>query len=178
MGVILHSFKSFFKPEWQQYVSIILGSMLLIAGILSFFPLARFKVKLPWTGFVQKNLGTFMANPTPAALFVTGMLNGLLPCGLVYMALSATIIAPTVTNAVALMYAFGLGTTPMLIALTVIKDKTRLSGMGHIRKFVPVVMLFFGSLFVIRGMNLGIPYLSPKVAVEQNEIKSDCCHKK
>jgi hypothetical protein len=47
----------------------------------------------------------------------------------------------------------------------------------HFRKFVPVVMLFFGSLFVLRGMNLGIPYISPKVMVEQNEVKAQCCHK-
>ncbi len=178
MGAILHSFKSFFKPEWQQYISIAMGSILLVAGILSFFPSAKFNVKIPWTGFVRKQLGRFMGNPNPGSLLFTGMLNGLLPCGLVYMALSATIVAPSVFNAVTLMYAFGVGTMPMLIALTVIKDRTRLLNAGHFRKFVPVVMLFFGSLFVLRGMNLGIPYISPKVAVEQNEIKAECCHKK
>ena len=118
-----------------------------------------------------------MGHPSVFSLFITGMLNGLLPCGLVYMALSATVMAPTVLNSMMLMYAFGLGTVPMMVALTVIKDRSRIMHAVHFRKFVPVVMLLFGSLFVLRGMNLGIPYISPKVMVEQNEVKAQCCHK-
>lgn len=176
MGVLLFSFKSLFEPQVQQYISIILGGVLLIVGILSFFP-SRFTVKMPWTGFVQNNLSRFMAQPTIGTLFITGMLNGLLPCGLVYMALSASVVASTPLNAAILMYAFGIGTAPMLIALTIIKDRTKVLRANHFRKFVPVVMLFFGSLFVLRGMNLGIPYLSPKITMEQNEVKAECCHK-
>lgn len=177
MGAVLYSFKSLFQPQVQQYISIILGAMLLILGIMSFFPSGRFAVKIPWAGFVQRKLGKFMGSPSVFSLFVTGMLNGLLPCGLVYMALSATVVAPTVYNAVLLMYAFGLGTVPMMVALTVIKNGVSVMQLVHIRKFVPVVMLFFGCLFVLRGMNLGIPYISPKVAIEQNEVKAECCHK-
>lgn len=176
LGIILFSFKSVFNPQVQQYVSIILGGFLLIVGIFSFFP-GRFTIKLPWTSFVQRRLAGFMSHPGMTSLFFTGMLNGLLPCGLVYMALSASVVAPTAVTAAVMMYAFGLGTMPMLIALTVIKDRTKLLHAGHFRKFVPVVMLFFGSLFVLRGMNLGIPYLSPKITMEHNEVKAQCCHK-
>lgn len=176
LGVILFSFKSLFNPQVQQYVSIVLGGILLVAGIMSFFP-GRFTVKLPWTTFVQRNLSRFMAKPKVYTLFITGMLNGMLPCGLVYMALSASVVAPTALNAAILMYAFGVGTVPMMVALTVLKDRTKLMQASHFRKFVPVVMLFFGSLFVLRGMNLGIPYVSPKITVEQNEVKAECCHK-
>lgn len=177
MGAVLYSFKSFFRPEWQQYISIILGISLLIVGLFSFIPSSRFSIKLPWTNFIQRHLSKFMGNPSIGTLFITGLLNGLLPCGLVYMALSASLIAPTATHAIALMYSFGLGTVPMLITLTVIKNRATFLNMAHFRKFVPVVMLFFGSLFVLRGMNLGIPYVSPKVVVEQQAIKADCCHK-
>lgn len=176
LGVVLFSFKSIFTPQVQQYVSIVLGGLLLIAGIISFFP-GRFTIKLPWTSFVQRRLAGFMSHPGSFTLLFTGMLNGLLPCGLVYMALSASVVASTALNAAIMMYAFGLGTVPMLIALTIVKDRTKLLHAGHFRKFVPVVMLFFGSLFVLRGMNLGIPYLSPKITVEQNEVKAQCCHK-
>ncbi|MCB0696785.1 MAG: sulfite exporter TauE/SafE family protein [Chitinophagaceae bacterium] len=176
LGVLLFSFKSMFNPQLQQYVSIVLGGTLLIAGIISFFP-GKLTIRLPWTGFVQRGLAGFMRHPGMTSLFFTGMLNGLLPCGLVYMALSASVVAPTALNAAVLMYAFGFGTAPMLIALTIVKDRARLMHAGHFRKFVPVVMLFFGSLFVLRGMNLGIPYLSPKVQMQQNEVKAQCCHK-
>ncbi len=176
LGAVLYSFKSLFHPQVQQYISIALGAMLLVLGIMAFFPSSRFTVRLPWTGFVQRRLGAFMGHPSVFSLFITGMLNGLLPCGLVYMALSATVMAPTVYNAMLLMYTFGLGTVPMMVALTIIKDRTRIMHAVHFRKFVPVVMLFFGCLFVLRGMNLGIPYVSPKVTIEQNEVKASCCH--
>lgn len=177
LAILLYSFRSVFQPQWQQYISIVMGAFLLIAGILSFIPKQRFKVKLPWTSYIQSALSRLMAKPGLGVLFTMGMLNGLLPCGLVYMALSATMVTASVSEAAYTMVAFGVGTAPMLIALTILKNRAKLSGMVRLRKFVPLFMLFFGMLFVVRGMNLGIPYLSPKIAVEQNEIKAECCHK-
>lgn len=176
LAAVLHSFKSLFNPQVQQYVSIGMGGMLIVAGLFSFFPSSKFTIKLPWTGFVRKHLGAFMGNPSVGSLFVTGMLNGLLPCGLVYMALSATMVVPDVGQAIAFMYVFGIGTVPMLVALTIIKDRAKFLNFSSARKFVPVVMIAFGCLFMLRGMNLGIPYLSPKVTVEQNAVKAKCCH--
>ena len=177
MGVTLYSFKSLFQPQWQQYISIGLGAVLLLLGLMSFFPTHRWSINLPWSGFVRKYLGKFMSNPNLGSLFATGVLNGLLPCGLVYMALSASLAASTPQNAAVLMYAFGAGTVPMLVALTVLKNKAAFMQRLQFRKLVPAFMLVFGCLFVLRGMNLGIPYLSPKVTMEQNEVKADCCHK-
>lgn len=178
LGVILFSFKSIFQPQIQQYISIGLGVLLLLVGLASFFPAHRYSIKLPWTDLVRRNLSRFIAKPSVTSLFITGMLNGLLPCGLVYMALSASVMgAHTPVMAASLMYVFGLGTMPMLITLTVIKDKAKFLSMAGMRRFVPAFMLFFGCLFVLRGLNLGIPYVSPKVTVEQNTVKAQCCHK-
>src|SRR5690606_36986572 len=107
----------------------------------------------------------------------SGVLNGLLPCGLVYMALSASTVAATPLQTVMLMYAFGLGTVPMLVTLTVLRNKASFVRNLSARKLVPVAMFVFGALFMVRGMNLGIPYLSPKITVEKNEVKASCCHK-
>lgn len=175
MGAILYSFKTLFRPEWQQYISIALGSLLLVTGLLTFF--SGKQVNLPWAGFVKKHLGTFISNPGVFQLFVAGMLNGLLPCGLVYMALSVAVTASSPLLSSVFMYAFGLGTVPMLVGLVILKNKTFLHRWGHTRRLVPVVMFVFGTLFIVRGMNLGIPYLSPKVVVEHNEVKASCCHK-
>jgi len=98
----------------------------------------------------------------------------LLPCGLVYMALSASLAATSTFQAAAMMYVFGAGTLPMLVSITLLKSKLSFLRTQHIRKLVPVVVFAFGCLFILRGMNLGIPYLSPKVVVEQHEIKA-CC---
>lgn len=177
LAIILHSFKSFFQPQVQQYVSIVLGALLLILGILSFLPGKQISIHLPWTQYMQAKLGKFITSPSIPSLFIAGMLNGLLPCGLVYMALSTSMVASSVIQSASIMYAFGLGTTPMLIVLTVFKSKVRMAGILKFRKMVPFAMFLFGVLFMLRGMNLGIPYLSPKVAIEQNEVKASCCHK-
>lgn len=177
MAVLFFSFKSLFHPEWQQYISIGLGILLLLAGIISFIPGHTIKISLPWAGFVRKQLGKFIGNPSLGTLLMSGMLNGLLPCGLTYMALSASVAATEAIYAFLFMVVFGMGTVPMLVSLTVLKNKAAFLRTAHIRKLVPVVMFVFGCLFVVRGMNLGIPYLSPKVTVEKHEIKSSCCHK-
>lgn len=177
MAMVLYSFKSVFNPEIQQYISLVLGVGLLLVGALTFIPNNKILTKLPWTGLVQKNLAKFISSPNEGTLFITGMLNGLLPCGLVYMALSATMVATSTVNAMLLMYAFGIGTMPMLVLLTVIKNRMKFMQLTKVRSIVPIFMLFFGGLFILRGMNLGIPYLSPKVQVEATTIKAECCHK-
>ncbi|MGN6567174.1 MAG: sulfite exporter TauE/SafE family protein [Flavipsychrobacter sp.] len=177
LAVILHSFRSLFQPQVQQYISIILGVMLLLIGLAYFIPASKVNIALPWTEFVKKQIGKFMGKPAVFPLFITGILNGLLPCGLVYMALSASVTAPTISQAVVTMYAFGIGTLPMLISLTLLKNKARFLHFQLAKKLVPVVMFALGSLFVLRGMNLGIPYLSPKVKATAQGVKASCCHK-
>ena len=178
LAIILHSFRNLFDPKVQQYISIMLGAILLVVGIFSFVPNHVIKFKLPWAEYVKKKLGQFIGKPGLGVLAITGALNGLLPCGLVYMALSASLTATTALQAAGMMYVFGAGTLPMLVSITLLKTKLAFLRTNHIRKLVPVVVFSFGCLFILRGMNLGIPYLSPRVVVEQHEIKSCCCHKK
>jgi sulfite exporter TauE/SafE len=179
LGIMLHLFKGLFHPQWQQYVSIIAGVTLLALGLLYFLPQAGVRLKLPWTGMVQKGLGRVMAQRHPAWLVAAGALNGFLPCGMVYMALAAAVSVPETWQAAAMMYAFGIGTAPMMVAITLLRSRTPLQVISF-RKWTPVVMLFFGCLFVLRGANLGIPYLSPKVDVAKTTAeapKMSCCHK-
>ena len=177
LAIVLHSFRDLFDPKLQQYISIVLGSILLLGGIASFFS-GRMQVKLPWGEFVKKQLGNVIGKPGLGAITAAGILNGMLPCGLVYMALSASMTQPTATQAAGLIYIFGIGTLPMLVSITLLKNKVQFLRGGHLKKLVPIVVFSFGCLFVLRGMNLGIPYLSPKVAISQHGLHSCCCHKK
>ncbi len=176
LGVTLYSFKSFFNPVIQQYISIILGITLLLVGLLTFMPGSKVNIYFPWTGFVQKKLGKLLARPGLSTLFLTGMLNGLLPCGLVYMALSLSMTAQGQAQAILVMYSFGIGTIPMLVAITVLKSRVHFAS-SRIRQLVPVALFFMSALFILRGMNLGVPYLSPEISIEHNEVKARCCHK-
>ncbi len=177
MAIVLYSFKSLFHPQWQQYISIGLGVSLLLVGLVSFIPSQQLQLSLPWAGLVKRNLGRFVGNPGLFSITMAGLLNGLLPCGLEYMALSSTVTAPSAAHAAILMYIFGAGTMPMLIGITMFRHKASFLRIHQVKKLVPVMMFAFGALFVLRGMNLGIPYLSPKVTMEHQQVKASCCHK-
>lgn len=177
LSFVLFSFRSFFHPQIQQYISIVLGALLIIAGAITIFPQSKMHLKLPWTEAVKKLLGRFMLNPKLGALLITGVLNGLLPCGLVYMALALATTAATPLASVALMYAFGIGTMPVFVLLLVLKNKSGFMQRLKVYRLAPMIMFFFGCLFILRGMNLGIPYLSPQISVQQHTIKANCCHK-
>ena len=180
LGVVLHLFKDMFQPQWQQYFSLAAGVMLLVTGILYFLPQAGFRVKLPWTALVTKGLGKVMSQRHPLWLAAAGALNGLLPCGMVYMALAASVAVSNTGQAALMMYAFGLGTVPMMVAITLLRNRAPLRFL-FFRKWTPLLMLLFGCLFVLRGANLGIPLLSPKVVEtqmhEMHEVKLECCHR-
>lgn len=178
MGGILHSFKALFHPEWQQGISIGLGMVFLAGGLYSFG--ARGKTPaLPWAGWLRQQAARFMGRPSLGALLGAGVLNGLLPCGLVYMALAVAATVPDAFDAVLSMYAFGVGTVPMLLGIVVFKQRARLLGAAGVRRYVPLMLVACGGLFVLRGANLGIPYLSPKVeiAAGSGDVKSSCCHR-
>lgn len=175
VAFMLHGVRALFRPEWQQTISIVLGILLLVAGILHFLPLKQ--ASYPWAGFVRTRLGYFFSKPGFLSLFAAGALNGMLPCGLVYMALSGTMTVPTAAEAALLMLVFGAGTVPMLSFITLLRHKSAFLFSSGFRRLVPVALFLFGSLFILRGMNLGIPYLSPQLSVSETGVHSSCCHK-
>ncbi len=177
MAFVLYSFREVFNPRLQQYVSIGLGSILLIAGMVSFLPGNKIQIRLPWTEFVKKQLSHFIGDPGLPSIAVSGLLNGLLPCGLVYMALSATLVLHSPTEAVLFAYFFGIGTLPVLVGIILFRSQIIIAKGASIKRFTPVIVFFFGCIFLLRGMNLGIPYLSPKVQISKGQIHSCCCHK-
>lgn len=181
LGLVLFSFKELFHPQWQQYVSLAAGLLLLALGVFYFLPQLGLKVRLPWTGVVTRALGMVLTQRRKSWLLAAGVLNGLLPCGMVYMALAAALNMETAWQATAVMYSFGVGTLPMMISLSLLRGKMRLPAMS-LRKWTPVIMLLFGCLFVLRGANLGIPYLSPKLEIHAPSAVNStptlkCCQK-
>jgi len=178
MAVVLFSFRDLFAPRVQQVISITLGSILLVAGILSFIPgNKRLHLNLPWSQFVTKRLGQFISSPGLSSIALSGMLNGLLPCGLVYMALSASLAMHTAAQAALFTSVFGLGTMPVLFSIVIFRSRLMTGRGTMLRRLTPVIVFSFGCLFLLRGMNLGIPYLSPKVQMSNGQVHACCCHK-
>lgn len=163
----------------QQIVSIVLGVVIIIAVLLP----QKYKNYFAQHPIIQKlahplksNIGVLFSKGTFSAMFLIGILNGFLPCGLVYVALAGAIASGDAISGAAVMILFGLGTVPAMFAASVFGKFINIGIRTKIRKAVPVLAIILGVIFIFRGMNLGIPMLSPKISA-QSEVTSEMeCH--
>jgi sulfite exporter TauE/SafE len=109
-----------------------------------------------------------------ASLFLLGNLNGLLPCGLVYVACAAASASHHVWGGAEYMAAFGVGTLPMMLGISLAGRKFQSLAQLNVQKLVPASLLVVGALLVLRGLALGIPYLSPEIVA--GAVKCPLCH--
>ncbi|HLK29649.1 MAG TPA: sulfite exporter TauE/SafE family protein [Puia sp.] len=163
---------------FQQWLSIILG-ILIIAFIILPKRITAFdgnKFLLTRLSKLREKLGKLLFQKNHSSLFSIGLLNGLLPCGLVYMAVAGATAAGDVFKSIFFMAFFGLGTLPMMWSVAFFGNFVNINIRQKIRKAYPYMMLMMACLLIIRGMGLGIPYLSPKVNAEKKTIYN-CCVK-
>lgn len=167
---------------FQQIISIITGAIMILTVI---FPLIfRNRIKLKSFAFInsiQNSLSIRFSVSSYLSLFSIGVLNGLLPCGLVYTAIALAITTNDSLNGMFAMIAFGLATSPMLIAISIIGNSLGVAIRRVFTKIIPYVVIIIGILFILRGLNLGIKYISPvdKVLTPYTEScteKHPCCH--
>ena len=131
------------------------------------------------SSLLSQTMGKIMRSESPLKLFLLGALNGLLPCGMVYTALiTAVVLGASILSATS-MLAFGLGTLPGLVAFSVFAQQLGNTIRSKINRYLPYLITVVGLLIILRGMNLNIPYISPKVSFsqEKKEVVMDCCHK-
>ena len=151
---------------WQQSLSLLSGGLILLLVVTPERYLGRAAGFLDLDvvlAKVKSRLAYFYQQPSLSALYTTGLLNGLLPCGLVYLALAGALSAPGVAGAAAYMALFGLGTLPLMLALSLSGQLVPLRWRGRLRQAVPVLAMVLAGLFIVRGLGLGIPYLSPQL---------------
>lgn len=161
---------------WQQGLSIVLGSVLIVAFFAAIFHkrlMGQSRLGKFWNKHIIGVLSKLFKYKNIIVLFLIGLLNGLLPCGLVYMAIAGATATSHLTEGAIFMGAFGLGTLPAMLAICFSQNLISLDLRNKIRKATPFIIGCMGLLLVIRGMNLNIPYLSPKMEHE----KVNCCHK-
>jgi sulfite exporter TauE/SafE len=103
-----------------------------------------------------------------------GFLNGFLPCGLVYMALFAAIATGNSLQGAAYMALFGLGTIPMMTMAIYLGKFLNTAIRQRIQNAIPVMVVLIGLLFVLRGLGLGIPFISPAPVVEMASSAIEC----
>ncbi|MFD2598524.1 sulfite exporter TauE/SafE family protein [Sphingobacterium corticis] len=147
---------------WQQAISLISGALLIGIGLFQVLGIKwnEFqKMQNRWTQPFVKSVGKWMFRP--GGSLVVGMLNGLLPCGMVYMALTSAVNANGLWGSFLFMVAFGLGTWPLIFLMSAIVQITNRRIKWRFSWFLPSLYILLGVWFLLRGANLDIPFLSP-----------------
>ncbi len=160
----------------QQIVSIAAGAVLLLSvivpGLLErWSPTGRIAL---FIGRLRGTLARNLKRTAPEALFFTGALNGLLPCGLVYAAAIGAASTGTTAHGALFMVLFGLATWPALFALRMSGSMIGAHARGVIRRASPVLVSAMAVLFILRGLELGIPLVSPAAATVPAQVSA--CH--
>jgi uncharacterized protein len=178
---------------FQQVISIVMGSIMIISVLFPSIFKNQYRLDKSAFSFVARlktKLGKLFTVRSFSSLFLIGLLNGLLPCGLVYMAIAGAIGTGEVVLGSLYMIAFGLGTIPMMLAISLAGNMMSMAIRKKINKLIPVLIVLVGVFFILRGLSLGIPFLSPpKEKIEKKFEKSleeeqtaykmesgDCCH--
>lgn len=97
------------------------------------------------------------------SIFSIGLLNGLLPCAMVYIALAGAISQGDWSSGGLFMMFFGLGTLPIMFSASILGNLVTVKTRNRLQQFIPYLVVLIGFLFILRGMDLGIHYLSPQI---------------
>jgi sulfite exporter TauE/SafE len=147
----------------QQRASIALGIVLLLGLVFS----GRLAALQPMSGWVTRLKGAmarYLRTRSLGGFAVLGLLNGLLPCGLVYVACAGAAATGGLLEGTAYMAVFGFGTVPMMLTISLSGRLLQGALRRSLARAVPVSVGLLAAVLILRGMGLGIPYLSPDLS--------------
>lgn len=160
--------QTFALAGFQRWISLAAG-VAILAGL---FASSRFALGLPAisaVGWLKSGFGKLLRQRSLASIFLLGLLNGLLPCGLVYAAAAGATATGHFLDGTLAMIAFGLGTVPMMLGFSLAGPRLHTALRFKLQRLIPASLAIVGVLLVLRGLALGIPYLSPAAGCA-------CCH--
>jgi sulfite exporter TauE/SafE len=156
--------KGFFLAGIQQKIAIFIGIAMIAVVLIPEKSFNKYNFSKPVFKIISKiktALGSQFKNKSYKSLFMIGLLNGFLPCGMVYVALFGAIAMQSASLGILYMVLFGLGTIPLMSSVVYLHSFFSVSVRNKIQKAIPYAAIIIGILFILRGLGLGIPYLSP-----------------
>lgn len=162
---------------FQQKLSIGMGVLMILIVLLpsKIFQGQRMLRPLQLAlGKLRSSMGNTLKKRSPDAFLTLGLLNGFLPCGLVYMALLGALAMAAPLQGGLYMLLFGLGTVPMMSLVAFSKGMLQAKLAQRFKKLIPAFVVLVGLLFILRGLGLGIPYVSPKEVQPQTTATLEC----
>ncbi|WP_372935300.1 sulfite exporter TauE/SafE family protein [Seonamhaeicola sp.] len=169
--------KSLYLFGFQQQLSIIIGILMIVLVLVPQNKLNKYNISKPIYRLISKvksALGSALKRKTADTFLTIGFLNGFLPCGLVYMAVFGAISGGNALQGSLYMALFGLGTVPLMTTTIYASHFLKVSARQKIQKVIPVFVVIIGALFILRGLGLGIPYLSPAPVYDVVNSSIDC----
>ncbi len=154
----------------QDKISIATGIILIISAFLSFNNLKKITYINVCLAKVKVKLSVYIKRSNYSSFIIIGLLNGLLPCGMVYTALTASLATPSVLNSFIFMMLFGLGTIPLMFFAVLVGNQIGVNWRHKLERIIPLIIIIVGVLFILRGLNLDIPFISPAL------IHGQSCH--
>ncbi len=155
--------KSIFLAGIQRWLSIALG-VLILTGFLVSKKISLSAPVVRLVGKLKAAMSTQLRQRSFRSLALLGMLNGLLPCGLVYVAMAGAVASGSLPNGIIFMATFGLGTLPAMLGISLSGKLFPLALRTKLRRAIPMSVCALAGLLILRGLALGIPYLSPDLA--------------
>ncbi len=175
---------------WLQVLSVVAGVTIILYAWRKLLPVGISNT-LNFSflqSFISRNMGKTLKKQSNYKLFLLGMLNGMLPCGMVFLALINALLSGNNLDSAMAMALFGTGTFPIMLFISFAVHSINPSLRLKFSRGVPYLLTIVGLLVVLRGLNLGIPYFSPKVDSLTTNIKNEkqhtiqaemsCCHSK
>ncbi|MBL7816554.1 MAG: sulfite exporter TauE/SafE family protein [Saprospiraceae bacterium] len=89
-----------------------------------------------------------------SGFFALGMLNGLMPCGIVYWAIAASLMTFNPIEGAAYMSLFGLGTMPLMLATVLASRGLHRSAVRRFYRFIPVYQFALGVFLIYRAFSV------------------------
>ena len=180
MGVLFGLLgKGFVLAGWQNALSVVLGILILLGIMIPF--LLRKYFRFPALSRVLEKLKSYIrqlfGTHSRYTLFLIGFFNGFLPCGFVYLAIAGALATGGILNGMLFMAAFGAGALPALMAVTLFRERIGLRFRTRINRAVPLFVGIMALMLILRGLNLGIPYLSPALETTGQSCHHQCCSK-
>jgi hypothetical protein len=166
----------------QQIVSIALGSIIILWVIIPSKLKNKIRSISGFNSFTTGLKNVFMPlfkKRTNLSMFFIGVLNGFLPCGFVYMAIAGSLAVSTTSpvNGILFMAFFGVGTVPAMLGISIAGNLLSFNIKRKFAKIVPVFAVILAVIFILRGLNLGIPYISPRLGMtNQVSAGEPKCH--
>ncbi len=169
--------RGFFLAGFQQKLSIFLGIIMILYVVFPKLTFNNIHINKPFLfvfDSLKSKLGKQFGKKTPQSFYFIGILNGFLPCGMLYIALFGALAMQTIFLGISYMILFGIGTIPMMSTVVYFSGFITPKFRNQIQKLIPVMVVCIGVLMILRGLGLDISHVSPSNLSLFIQAESNC----